>query len=50
MLFEPVRKTHNAKFFKENPDGMWVPCEPTARGAIEMTMQQLDDQGLASKV
>ena len=50
MLFELVRKTSDAKFFKETSKGMWVPCEPTKRGAVEITMQELDAQGLGSKV
>ena len=29
---------------------MWVPCEPIERGAIQVTLQELDAQGLASKV
>ncbi|KAL5537645.1 hypothetical protein UlMin_043033 [Ulmus minor] len=50
VLFEPVRKTSDAKFFKETSKGMWVPCEPTKRGAVEITMQELDAQGLGSKI
>lgn len=50
VLFEPVRKTRDAKFFRETSKGMWVPCESTKRGAIEITMQELDAKGLASKV
>lgn len=29
---------------------MWVPCEPTRRGAVNISLQELDAQGLASKV
>ncbi|KAM3685167.1 hypothetical protein ACJW31_11G097800 [Castanea mollissima] len=49
-LFEPVRQTHDAKFFKKNSSDMWVPCEPTERGAVQVTLQELDAQGLASKI
>ena len=38
------------KFFKKNSSDMWVPCEPTERGAVQVTLQELDAQGLASKV
>jgi hypothetical protein len=29
---------------------MWIPCEPTEQGAVQITMPELDAQGLASKV
>ena len=29
---------------------MWVPCEPTEQGAVQVTLQELDAQGLASNV
>ncbi|KAK7818657.1 protein suppressor of k(+) transport growth defect 1 [Quercus suber] len=38
VLFEPVRQTRDAKFFKKNSSDMWV------------TLQELDAQGLASKI
>ncbi|XP_057960587.1 protein SUPPRESSOR OF K(+) TRANSPORT GROWTH DEFECT 1-like [Malania oleifera] len=50
VLFEPVRKTKDAMFFMKDSNGMWVPCGPNQRGAIQITMQELDAQGLASKV
>uniref|UniRef100_A0A803NW22 AAA+ ATPase domain-containing protein n=1 Tax=Cannabis sativa TaxID=3483 RepID=A0A803NW22_CANSA len=50
VLFEPVRKTGDAKFFRKTSKGMWVPCEPTKRGAIEITLQELDAEGLGSKI
>ncbi|KAL0008003.1 hypothetical protein SO802_009505 [Lithocarpus litseifolius] len=50
VLFEPVRQTRDAKFFKKNSSDMWVPCEPTERGAVQVTLQELDAQGLASKI
>ncbi|KAM3732990.1 hypothetical protein ACB098_11G100700 [Castanea mollissima] len=50
VLFEPVRQTRDSKFFKKNSSDMWVPCEPTERGAVQVTLQELDAQGLASKI
>ncbi|PON71160.1 Spastin [Parasponia andersonii] len=50
VLFEPVRKTRDAKFFRKTSKGMWVPCETTKRGAVEITLQELDAQGLCSKI
>ncbi|KAF3953405.1 hypothetical protein CMV_021152 [Castanea mollissima] len=50
VLFEPVRETRDAKFFKKNSSDMWVPCKPTERGAVQVTLQELDAQGLASKI
>ncbi|PON82517.1 Spastin [Trema orientale] len=50
VLFEPVRKTRDAKFFRKTSKGMWVPCELTKRGAVEITLQELDAQGLGSKI
>jgi hypothetical protein len=29
---------------------MWIPCEPTEWGAVQITLPELDAQGLASKV
>lgn len=50
VLFEPVRKTQDAKFFRKTSKGMWVPCEPTRRGAVNVSLEELDAQGLASKI
>uniref|UniRef100_A0A6N2M1I0 AAA+ ATPase domain-containing protein n=1 Tax=Salix viminalis TaxID=40686 RepID=A0A6N2M1I0_SALVM len=50
VLFEPVRKIQDAEYFMESSDGMWAPCEPEQRGAIKITLQELDAQELASKV
>ncbi|KAF7820366.1 protein SUPPRESSOR OF K(+) TRANSPORT GROWTH DEFECT 1-like [Senna tora] len=50
VLFEPVRKTRDSKFFRQTSDGMWVPCEPNQRGAVNISLQELDAQGLASKI
>ncbi|KAF2318328.1 hypothetical protein GH714_005270 [Hevea brasiliensis] len=49
VLFEPVRKTRDAKYFMETSDGIWFPCEPTQQGAVKITLEELDAQGLASK-
>ncbi|EPS59126.1 hypothetical protein M569_15684 [Genlisea aurea] len=50
VLFEPVRKTQDAMFFIKTSNGMWMPCAPKQSGAVEITMQELAAQGLASKV
>ncbi|CAM6123463.1 unnamed protein product [Calypogeia fissa] len=53
VLFEPVRKTQDAMHFKKvNVDGeeMWMPCGPRTPGAVQTTMQDLSDKGLASKI
>ncbi|KAL2326670.1 hypothetical protein Fmac_025728 [Flemingia macrophylla] len=50
VLFEPVRKTRDAKFFRKTSKGMWVPCEPSRRGAVNVNLEELDAQGLASKI
>ncbi|XP_062174924.1 protein SUPPRESSOR OF K(+) TRANSPORT GROWTH DEFECT 1-like [Alnus glutinosa] len=50
VLFEPVRKTSDAKFFTNTSNGMWIPCEPTQPGAVQITLLELDAQGLASKI
>ena len=50
MLFEPIRKTRDAEYFMKKSDGMWVPCESTQQGAVKITLEELDVQGLASKV
>ncbi|KAK7845653.1 protein suppressor of k(+) transport growth defect 1 [Quercus suber] len=50
VLFEPVRKTQDAMFFYKNPNDMWVPCGPKQPGAVQITMQELAAQGLASKI
>ncbi|KAK7279039.1 hypothetical protein RJT34_24082 [Clitoria ternatea] len=50
VLFEPVRKTRDAKFFRKTSKGRWVPCEPTHRGAVSITLQELDAQGFASEI
>ncbi|KAM3685169.1 hypothetical protein ACJW31_11G098000 [Castanea mollissima] len=49
VLFEPVRQTRDAKFFKKNSSDMWVPCKPTEQRAVQVTLQELDAQGLSFK-
>ncbi|KAF6165989.1 hypothetical protein GIB67_012886 [Kingdonia uniflora] len=50
VLFEPVRKTQDAMFFFKSTDDMWVPCGPKQRGAVQVSMQELAEQGLAAKI
>lgn len=50
VLFEPVRKTRDAKFFAETPNGLLIPCGPNQKGAIATTIEELDANGLASKI
>ncbi|XP_009148083.1 protein SUPPRESSOR OF K(+) TRANSPORT GROWTH DEFECT 1 [Brassica rapa] len=50
VLFEPVRKTQDAMFFFKSADGTWMPCGPKQSGAIQITMQDLAEKGLAEKI
>jgi len=53
VLFEPVRKTQDAMFFKKfsTEEGeMWMPCGPREPGAVQTTMQELAAEGLAAKI
>ncbi|KAL8057812.1 hypothetical protein ABFX02_04G207800 [Erythranthe guttata] len=50
VLFEPVRKTQDAMYFFKTSGGIWIPCGPKQQGAIQITMEELDAQGLASKI
>ncbi|XP_028768385.1 protein SUPPRESSOR OF K(+) TRANSPORT GROWTH DEFECT 1 isoform X1 [Neltuma alba] len=50
VLFEPVRKTRDSKFFRKTSRGKWIPCEPTEKGAVNITLLELDAQGLASEI
>ncbi|CAA7033744.1 unnamed protein product [Microthlaspi erraticum] len=50
VLFEPVRKTQDAMFFFKSADGTWIPCGPKQSGAIQITMQELAEKGLADKI
>ncbi|KAJ0237791.1 hypothetical protein HA466_0247020 [Hirschfeldia incana] len=50
VLFEPVRKTQDAMFFFKSADGTWMPCGPKQPGAIQITMQDLAEKGLAEKI
>ncbi|XP_075644364.1 protein SUPPRESSOR OF K(+) TRANSPORT GROWTH DEFECT 1-like [Castanea sativa] len=49
-LYQPVRATLDAQFFRKTSKGMWVPCKRTRQGAIEITLQELNAQGLALKI
>lgn len=37
-------------FFFKSADGTWIPCGPKQSGAIQITMQDLAEKGLAEKV
>lgn len=37
-------------YFVQTPNDMWVPCGPKQHGAVQISMQELAAQGLASKV
>lgn len=37
-------------FFFKSSDGTWMPCGPKQSGAIQITMQDLAEKGLAEKV
>ncbi|EIE27234.1 AAA-ATPase of VPS4/SKD1 family [Coccomyxa subellipsoidea C-169] len=54
VLMEPVRKTQEATHFREKkgPDGkaMFEPCSPSEPGAIETTLTELAEKGLAPQV
>ncbi|KAJ8754544.1 hypothetical protein K2173_005705 [Erythroxylum novogranatense] len=50
VLFQPVRETQDAKYFVKTNDGLWVPCEPTQKGSVKITLEELDKRGLASKI
>lgn len=53
VLFEPVRKTQDAMFFRKvsTEEGeMWMPCGPRQAGAVQTTMQELAAEGLAAKI
>lgn len=36
--------------FVKIPNGMWMPCGPKQQGAVQITIQELEEQGLASQV
>eukprot|EP01018_Ginkgo_biloba_P020316 Gb_14760 [translate_table: standard] len=53
VLFEPVRKTQDAMFFKKvsTEEGeMLMPCGPRESGAMQTTMQEIAAKGQASKI
>uniref|UniRef100_I1NK38 Vesicle-fusing ATPase n=1 Tax=Oryza glaberrima TaxID=4538 RepID=I1NK38_ORYGL len=49
-LFQPVRKTQDAKFFIKADDDTWTPSEQSQPGSIQTTMQELASKGLAAKI
>ncbi|KAL4598085.1 hypothetical protein ACB092_11G033600 [Castanea dentata] len=49
-LYETVRATCSAQFFRKTSEGMWVPCERTREGAIKITRKKLNAKGLGSKI
>uniref|UniRef100_A0A7N2KP16 Uncharacterized protein n=1 Tax=Quercus lobata TaxID=97700 RepID=A0A7N2KP16_QUELO len=51
-LYQPVRATLDAKFFEENRQGMWVPCEGkgTDQKAKEITLEKLKAEVGAEKI
>lgn len=49
-LYQPVRATRDAQFFRKTSEGMWVRCKRTQQGAIEITLQELNAQGLGFKI
>ncbi|CAL5223306.1 g5797 [Coccomyxa viridis] len=54
VLMEPVRKTQEATHFRQTKgtDGqpVYEPCAPSERGAVEATLTQLAEKGLAPQV
>eukprot|EP00252_Welwitschia_mirabilis_P002272 TRINITY_DN1218_c0_g1_i3.p1 TRINITY_DN1218_c0_g1~~TRINITY_DN1218_c0_g1_i3.p1 ORF type:complete len:133 (-),score=31.06 TRINITY_DN1218_c0_g1_i3:106-504(-) len=53
VLFEPVRKTQDATYFRKvstKDREMWIPCGPRQAGAIQTTMQKLAAQGLSEMI
>ncbi|KAF3947568.1 hypothetical protein CMV_026314 [Castanea mollissima] len=49
-LYQPIRATLDAKFFRENSEGMWVPCKNTDPGAKEYTLEKLKAKVGASQI
>uniref|UniRef100_A0A0E0JDV7 Vesicle-fusing ATPase n=1 Tax=Oryza punctata TaxID=4537 RepID=A0A0E0JDV7_ORYPU len=49
-LFQPVRKTQDAKFFIKADDDTWTPREQSQPGSIQTTMQELASKGFAAKI
>ncbi|QDZ24052.1 AAA-ATPase [Chloropicon primus] len=54
VLFQPVRRTQDATHFKptEKPDGSagWIACAPSDPKAVEHTLTQFAEEGLAEQV
>uniref|UniRef100_A0ACD5V7D5 Uncharacterized protein n=1 Tax=Avena sativa TaxID=4498 RepID=A0ACD5V7D5_AVESA len=51
VLFEPVRKTQDAMFFFRSDDGStWTPCGSKQPGAVQTTMEELAEEGMADKI
>jgi hypothetical protein len=52
VLFEPVRKTQDAMFFfrSDGGGGTWTPCGSRQPGAVQTTMEELAEEGMADKV
>ncbi|KAH9606432.1 hypothetical protein KSS87_002830 [Heliosperma pusillum] len=50
VLFEPVRKTQDAMFFYKTKHDTWEPCGARQPGAVQTTMQDLAEKGLAAKI
>ncbi|KAM4070900.1 hypothetical protein ACB094_11G020500 [Castanea mollissima] len=49
-LYQPIRATLDAKFFRENSEGMWVPCKHTHPKAETITIAKLKAKVGASKI
>ncbi|XP_030964763.1 protein SUPPRESSOR OF K(+) TRANSPORT GROWTH DEFECT 1-like, partial [Quercus lobata] len=49
-LYQPVRATLDAKFFRKNSQGMWVPCKGTHPKAEKYTLEELKAKVEASKI
>ncbi|WZN65423.1 AAA-ATPase [Chloropicon roscoffensis] len=54
VLFQPVRRTQDATHFKpmDKPDGSagWIACAPSDPKAVEHTLTQFAEEGLAEQV
>ena len=50
VLFEPVLIIKDASYFVKTFNSIWVPCDPIQCGAVQVTLQEIEVQSLASKV
>ncbi|KAM0836233.1 hypothetical protein ACQ4PT_062454 [Festuca glaucescens] len=52
VLFEPVRKTQDAMFFfrSDASGSTWTPCGSREPGAVQTTMEELAEEGMADKI